>query len=286
MISILALPAQTQEGESLKIPFELKNGMIIVQASVNGDTGAFVLDTGSPNVVLNTRNVTGLRLAEANPQTQFDRSLAVKVNHFSWAGVERENMEAVAMDISHLESVSKQKILGVIGFDVLQNYEVLFNFERCHLILLPPRDNWMHRLNEPLHRLEFRLHGQLPVVKARVGGQRLRLGLDSGGTNLLGEEALAKLPEASVGPMEQQRMLGFGHRSQYLNAAELAPIEIDGQRFEATRFVFEDLPYLKEKRIDGLLGLPFLGQFRFSINYSKEEIYFWKYDAPMGEKKI
>lgn len=259
--------------------------MVIVQASVNGDTGAFVLDTGSPNVVINSRNVSGLRLAEANPQTQSGRHLAVKVNHFSWAGVEHQNMEAVAMDISHLESVSKQKILGVIGFDVLKQFELLFNFERNHLVLLPPRNNWMHRLNKPLHRLKFRLHGQLPVVKARVGRQRLRLGLDSGGTNLMGEDVLSELKEESIGPMEQHKMLGFGHSSEYLKAAELHPLELDGQEFEATRFVFKDLPYLDEKRIDGLLGLPFLGQFRFSINYSKGEIYFWKYDAEMGEKR-
>ena len=51
-----AVPAGAQSGNLQKIPFELVNGLVLVNASINGDTGSFILDTGSPMVVVNPRN--------------------------------------------------------------------------------------------------------------------------------------------------------------------------------------------------------------------------------------
>lgn len=285
-IGSLTYWAQAQTNTSFDIPFEVVNGMIMVEASVNGDTGTFVLDTGSPTIVVNSRNVNDLRLAEANPQTHMDKRLAVKVNHFRWADIERQDLQAVAMDISHLESASSKKILGVIGFDVLRQYELLFDFEHQHLMMLPAKDNWVHRVNEPLHSLRFKMHGQLPVVKAEVAGVKLKLGMDTGGTNLLAEGLLDELEAAQIGQVGKEKMVGFGHRTHYLPAAKLAGVELDGTPFDETRFVFDDLDYLEEQRIDGLLGLPFLAQFRFSINYRENRIYFWRYDAALWGRRI
>ena len=36
-------------------PFELVNSMVVVRASINGTVGNFILDTGSPGLVINSK---------------------------------------------------------------------------------------------------------------------------------------------------------------------------------------------------------------------------------------
>jgi len=282
----LSFTTLAQRTVSFDVPFELVNGMILVEASVNGDSGMFVLDTGFPTVVVNTQNSGPLRLAENQPATYESKKLAVTVSHFRWADIERENMDAVAMDISHLESTSEKKILGVIGFEVLRQYELLFDFEHKRLLMLPSENNWLHRAYEPLHRVRFKMHGQLPIVKAEIAGKKVKLGLDSGGTNLLSGELFGAFSPKELGKLEREKMVGFGFSTKHLKAARLPALSIDGTSFGQTRFVFDDLPYLKQHRIDGLLGLPFLAQFRFSINYEEKRVYFWPHDASIWGHRI
>lgn len=282
----LEFSATAQKTVSFDVPFELVNGMILVEASVNGDSGTFVLDTGFPTVVVNTQNAGPLRLAENQPATHERKKLAVTVSHFRWADIERKNMSAVAMDISHLESTSEKKILGVIGFEVLRQYELLFDFDHKRIMMLPSKDNWLHRAYEPVHRLRFKMHGQLPVVKAEIAGEKVRLGLDSGGTNLLSDEMFGAFSPEELGKIEREKMVGFGFSTKRLKAARLPTLSIGGTPFGETRFVFDDLAYLKQHRIDGLLGLPFLAQYRFSINYKEKRVYFWPNNASIWGHRI
>ena len=111
LVSVKAVP---QDGDFQKIPFELANGLILVEASVNGDTGSFILDTGSPMVVVNPKNISDLQISRTQSETAF-RGQPVLVKHFAWAGIEREGLEALAMDmfISIKHSVPDTDVISI-----------------------------------------------------------------------------------------------------------------------------------------------------------------------------
>ncbi|MCB9266118.1 MAG: retropepsin-like domain-containing protein [Lewinellaceae bacterium] len=288
MLSLLgrAVPAGAQSSNLVKIPFELVNGLVLVSASINGDTGSFILDTGSPMVVVNPRNVEGLQPVNTQQSYAF-RGRPVKVNHFSWAGIEREGMDALAMDISHLENASHRKILGVIGYEVLNKYEVMFDCRNQVLLLYEPRNSWIHERETPLFSFRFQMRDELPVIKARIGGKKVHLGLDTGGTaNLLSEKLMGQLPASSLRNAKEETIFGLANIPEKKNSALVDGLEVEGKLLHASRFLFTDLSHLDDVHIEGLLAMPFLSQFRFSINYRKNRVYIWSHGEEINFRTI
>ena len=283
LVSVKAVP---QDGDFQKIPFELANGLILVEASVNGDTGSFILDTGSPMVVVNPKNISDLQISRTQSETAF-RGQPVLVKHFAWAGIEREGLEALAMDMSHLEKASQRKILGVIGYEVLRKYELMFDCRNQVLLLYEPKNSWVHLQQAPLFSARFTLQDELPVITARIGKKKVRFGLDTGGTsNLMSQELLQELPATAHGALEKEQVAGFGNLPEYKDAASIYGIQIADKTFRNSRFIFTDLSHLKRLKVDSLLGMPFLCQYRFSINYRKGEIYFWPHGEEINYRRI
>ncbi len=271
-----------QDDTFQKIPFEQANGLILVQASVNGDTGSFILETGLPMVLVNPRNVSGLQLSQAPGEAGL-RGQPVLVKHFAWAGIEREGLEALAMDMSQLEKASQRKILGVIGYEVLSKYELMFDSRNQVLLIYESKNSWVHLQRPPSFSLPFKLQGKMLAVSTRIGGKKVRLGIDAGGAcNLMSEEMLGVLPAASHSLPVMEKAPGFG---AYKKAADIYDIQAGGKGFPASRFIFTDLSELEHLKLDGLLGMPFLSKYRFSVNYRKGEIYFWPHGAEINYRR-
>lgn len=276
-----------QNNSFKKIPFRLVNNMIIVEASMNGTTGNFILDTGFPQSVVNPHKVEGLvRLQTTHSKSVFS-GIPVSVEQFKWAGMEHQDLKAVAMNISHLESTANQEIMGIIGSEILQHSEVMFDFRNQVVLLYDRKNNWLHKQQQPQFSLPFDLEQGLPVLKAEIGGTTYHLGLDIGGRyNLLRRHLLPQLPKQVVGRISQQRLLDFANMPDYFDKAPLSGIEIDNHSFDPTTFVFAKLKQGIPADIDGILGLEFLARYRFAINYHKKTIYFWQHGSEINHRQI
>lgn len=268
LLSVAALKAQKTDFQ--KIPFELVNGLVVVQASVNGEPGNFILNTGLPELVLNAAKVSGL---EWNIQAR--KGIPVHVSHFSWAGIERQEMDVIAMDMTHLETASERPIWGIIGYEMLHYYEVMFDVRNQVILLYSPKNTWIHDIEKPLFSLDFKLYGQMPIVRLEVEGQELIFGLDTGKSfSILKEQSMSKLPASSYNDLSQNsedahtKRIGF----HQLNSGDLV--------FEQVRFSVEAINTPDLGKIDGLLGMSFLMRYRFAINYKTKKVYFW----PLGDE--
>ncbi len=286
-LALLITTAFSQEGILKKIPFQLVNNMMIVEASINGDTGSFIVDTGFPQSVINPKLVDHFKRVPGPLTASPLRGIAVKVDQFSWAGIKRQDMRAVAMNMSHLESGADLEIMGIIGAELLQGAEVMFDFRNQALLMYDDRKSWIHQQESPLFSLPFDIQEGLPVVRAEIGGQKLKFGLDIGSRfNLLRKPLLEVLRPQVTGPVRKQRLLGFANLPEYFDQAKLSAVEVDGQSFEQVAFVFAQLKRGISEDIDGTLGLDFLARYRFSINYQKKEIYFWHHGQEITHRRI
>lgn len=270
-----------------KIPFRLINNMVIVEAQINGETGSFILDTGFPQSVVNPAQVEGLkRVPEHNTSSIFN-GIPVSVEQFEWAGVERQNMHAVAMNISHLESTANQKIMGIIGAEILRKSEVMLDFRNQVVLLYDRKSNWVHEQHKPHFSLPFELEQGLPVMQIEIAGATYHFGLDIGGRyNLMREHLLTQLPAEAVGEISQQQLLDFANMPDYFDKAPVRGITIGDRPFEPMTFVFTRLKKSVAPGIDGILGLDFLARYRFAINYHKETIYFWPHGSEVNHRQI
>lgn len=261
--------------------------MVIVEARMNGTTGNFILDTGFPLSVVNPHQVEGLvRVPAPQAQSAFS-GVPVSVDQFEWAGMERQDMKAVAMNISHLESTANQEIMGIIGAEVLQQVEVMFDFRNQVVLLYDRKSSWLHEQHRPQFSLPFELEQGLPVLRTKMGGRTYRLGLDIGGRyNLMREHLLETLPREIVGRISRQQLLDFANMPDYFDKAPVSDLTISGRSFDPTTFVFTELKKAISADVDGILGLDFLARYRFAINYHKKTIYFWPHGSEINHRQI
>lgn len=280
MVSDVApsLEAGPASAELSVAPFELVNGMILVQASVNGLEGNFILDTGSPCIVLNsddTGNESDVMASGVGGTLDIGE---IKLQHFSWGIIQRKNLNGYTLDISQLETACRRDLMGIIGFDVIRQYELFFDYQN-HVIRIYDADNArQYRPQDPVQELSFQLNGHIPVVTARVGNRKAYLGLDSGAeANLLDESYYKRLSSQFTQGVETEAVVGLDQKTHFVRAAH---VDSSLKQFEVQdmRFLFMDLSGIAhqfEMKLDGLLGFPFFQQHRMSINYKKKKIYLW-----------
>ncbi len=267
-------------GEAVSIaPFDLINGMVIVKASVEGVIGNFILDTGSPGIVINSKNHHSTIDFTA---TGVGGELAIGeifIDHFKWGIIEKENLIGFTLDISHLEEAAGCKLAGLIGYEVLQKHEVLFDYPNEVVKIYDGKNAAEFR--SPLHVIEaaFEMNGHVPVIPIKVGNKKACLGLDSGAeVNLIDHSFFKPLNKSFLTKKSKEKVVGLDQEEQEVIGAILNSSEIKGHTLPAMKFLFMNLNGLSvqfEKRFDGLLGFPFFQQHAVAINYEENKIYIW-----------
>ncbi|MEZ4991622.1 MAG: pepsin/retropepsin-like aspartic protease family protein [Saprospiraceae bacterium] len=269
------LPVSIERG----IPFELVRGMIVTQARIDDQDGQFILDTGAPLMVINDKPSTPSRVAAS-----FRDEIAVgetTIKAFDWAGTEEKSLNALVLDISHLESAFERPLKGMIGFNAIKDYEVFFDYEDQSLLRCHPRKNVLHQNARPLHTIRFQLYDHLPVIVIKVGDKTLRFGLDTGACdNLLDESVLSGLDPALFTYLEDEAVQGLDQKVNRVRAITVNQMVVeDLPVLSDLKFLSTDLPQLRDasgNELDGLLGYSFLSRMKFSINYPKRKIYVWE----------
>lgn len=255
--------------------FELVRGIIIVQAKLNGTNANFILDTGSPGMVLNTIDSNLGKWHERNP-TEHLYYQGKTISHFQWAGIERVNLRTSEANMDMLEKLTNKPIGGLIGYDFLEGFELVLDFEQQLASLVSVSNNQDKFNNERLTKIPFEMAGHLPVVTAQIGGSQLRFGLDTGAnTNLLDAKKLAEIDPSLITQFDESEMFGLIAFGQQAFAANIVETDLHGLVFGSMKYLFTDISHLKElsdNRVDGLLGFPFFQSGKFSINYATKEL--------------
>ncbi len=267
-------------GKAVSIaPFDLINGMILVKASVNGTIGNFILDTGSPGIVINS---SAPEVSAEYTAAGVGGALAVgeiTINHFKWGIIEKEELRGFTIDISHLEKNTGRKLAGLIGYEILQHYEVFFDYPNEIVKIYDAEHGSEFRGAAPATVVPFQINGHLPVIEVQVGNKTAFLGLDSGAeVNLLHESFYKQLDKSYLGKKSKEKVVGLDQGELDVVAAELNTSAIKGHQLPAMRFLFLDLNGLSgrfESKLDGLLGFSFFQQHAVSINYKEQKVYIW-----------
>lgn len=283
-VALLNMPVRALEEEILTIdklvslPFRLDRGMIYLEAEIEGHTGDFILDTGAPGLVIN--EIPQKSSDEYLAQSCSDQVMVgVKsVKTFLWAKRTIHDLEAITLDLSHLENAHKGEVTGMIGYELLKNHILFLDYQRSQLLLL---QNKMHvAAAAPTARIPFQLYDHLPVIEVDLGKEKLRLGIDTGAaTNLLDRKRSTQLTEFL---MEQptEELQGLDQSIQKVGAAFLEGFAVGEFKF-SEKFLLLDLSHLEvdaEQPLDGLLGYQFLANYKVAIDYPNQEILLWPLD--------
>jgi hypothetical protein len=139
-------PQELTTPASVVAPARLLNGLLLVEAEVDGRRGNFLLDTGAPALVLNKREfaapATETTLAAAG-STGVNGKMASMSYHlaqgFNWQGISFQQKEVPTLDLTSLErKLGGLTLLGLIGYNVLSQYALTLDYRGGQVRLRKP----------------------------------------------------------------------------------------------------------------------------------------------------
>ncbi len=266
------------KGDLTYVPFELVDGKILVNARIEGARKTFMLDTGAPCLVLNKEIIKEETTVAKGVTGELEISEEI-VQNFEWAGIETNETEALILDMSHIERAAKQDVAGLIGYDILKNAELLFDYKRRLIILTKNHKSSLHKDQKPKAVIDFEMSNHLAVIKLNIGKKVLHLGLDSGAeANVLDKKILRKIDKSLIINSKKEKIIGLDKNEKNVDAVWISETNIKKNTYSDMKYLFTDLSAINdasEISIDGLLGAPFFQSAVFSINYEKRKLYIW-----------
>lgn len=264
--------------------FRLAANLILVEASAGARSGYFVVDSGSSHTILNSVHFTAEhQLVQLRTYTG-DRALGGTLHTTLKLGPWTEKMVFAALgDLSALEKRLQLPLLGLIGMNVLRNYELHLDYRSTTIEFYR-----LGKKGEPLRKcpaglpartLGFRYARYLPLIEAELAGQTFTWGLDTGaGVNLFDVSTAQRIGLQTTDQRSAITTIGQpcekGKAGLFRAALQLGELQTTPMNT-----LCKDLRELNRQlpgpRIDGILGFAFLSQQRTAINFRKRELYLW-----------
>ena len=279
----------------IRIPFTLTGTVITVRARVDSIEGNFFFDTGASGLLLNSRyfgNTARMASGEGTGVTGKVRVLgSTQLDTFRLDNLLATNVPAELIDFTHIENAKKTDLVGLIGYAVFKDYEVLFDFEASLLVLIRTDPNGQQL--EPLPRWEYKplgsstleTAGHIAVIWLQFGSKKeKKFGLDSGAEqNLLSNAAGSRFLKENFEIRKRVKLRGTGSQSIEVLSGLLKNATLDTFHFKPMATLLTNLSEINaayETDLDGVLGYEFLSQRPVSINHRKRRITFYVKERP------
>lgn len=278
----------SEDADFLEIPIRLSGNLILLEARVNGKKGQFIFDSGAPDLIINDKYFQDSRIIQQSKAQGVGGRIAEvnfrAINHFAWKGSESKKFSVQCIDLSHLEKVRREKIMGLIGFQLFKKYEILLDYFSSRLILYK-LNKFGQRLyqktssEQVLASYPLKMIGHLATLEARIAQHKLRFGIDTGAeTNILDIGSRPRvlqhfriLKRAVLQGNDQRKVEVLKGKIQNFKIGQTAYPQLDG--------ILTSMKNLNRgygTDLDGVLGFHFLSRYPSSINFIKKEFTIWR----------
>lgn len=288
-IHTVAFPLAFQSGPaSIRIPFRRVGRLIAVQAIIEGQKGIFFVDTGASKLVLNNQYFEGVYRVQGivggGTTGQFSDVSRRIVDTLQWDNFIFTNYPADVIDLKHLEDTKNIQVFGLIGYDVLKDFEIFFDFESSQLVLTRldkagEKKDSLSVPEMPVDSVDFDLRRYVIILNGEVNGVPVKFGLDSGAELNLLHHKIDREVLDHFEVIKRVKLLGTGQEKIETIAGRLfryscGNIKCGGMRTLLTNMNTINKTY--QTRLDGIIGYEFLSDKRVAINYKKKKLYFYK----------
>jgi len=271
--------------EVIIIPIQIQNKIPTARAIVNGESRTFIIDNGSPRLILNSEyfeseNVKSISSAQG-VNTSISNMDIVQLEEFDFYGIKIKDSKALTMDIAHLEQQLETEIYGLIGYEVYKDYDMLFDYENNTLTLIQPNATKKyletHYKKSKIEENSIEMFGHIPVVKVKVGKVEFNFGLDCGASSNLLDEKYYVSFKKYISKNEKTDVSGAGETKNNVDAGNLKEMTIGKKKFKSTRTVFNDMSHLNTAynvQLDGLVGYEILSKQKILLSFQNKKLLF------------
>ena len=270
-----------------RLPFQLLGNTIVIRASVDNRKGLFIVDTGSPKVILNEKYFKNKRqiVTEyySDDLTGRRKSLSKTIIRFQAGHLERPHQDAFLMDLSRIEKSKEIEILGIIGVDFLQRFEIVLDYVRKEITLFTLNGKGERKTKNIIHGspakiVELRKSRHFLYLQASINNKKLKLGLDCGVEMSVFEKEAIRVFEAHFIPSHTVWIVSLHGQKSIANVGSVRQIHLANTVLEISEVIVSNLTAINQHLIthlDGLLGFGFLSRNKISINYKKRVLSVW-----------
>jgi hypothetical protein len=288
-----ARPGVPEENRAVKsplhslIPFQLIGRLIAVEGKVNSVEGLLIVDSGAPCCILNSDIFGGLEgraIASDDVSGAIAGAKRIKVDSLQFGDVEIREFSGRSQPLTHLARDEDVKLLGLIGYRELSEFEVLLDYRQKTMWLLKT-DADGNRLAKvtippPGETIPFEMAEHLPILTCELGGETLRMGLDTGAEANLLDIGLREKFSGLLVSADNTTLGGAGGTPVEVDYGMLPELKVGNVTLRNTTTVFSDISHLNKGpgilELDGIIGCELLARARLAgINFRKKELYLW-----------
>lgn len=280
------------EFKTLVIPIKRIQNLIFIEARIDTLIGNFILDTGSPILVLNKtyfRKGWDANQVAANATGQsVTPVMRTRVDDFAIRELFFENLPADINDLGHIENHRGIKILGLLGVSLFTSFEMVIDVHKSVMYLhklddkgaVPEKERIVK--SEPTLNVPFKLTRNTISLDVQIAGKRLVFCVDTGAeANALSNRLPGKILEA-FHVSKRMILVGTGGAQTEVLMGTVDDIIIGNRSFKNMHAAITRLDDLGEaygRPIDGILGSNFLVKGIISINFVTKELRMYPFEV-------
>jgi len=275
----------TTESALSKIKFESVNGLIVIEAAIDGSVGDYIFDTGTSQIVINQEVKKGnLDLWTAHGEfkskelllSHFQKgnldlwtahgefkSKELVLRQFQCGNIKRQSISALAMNLSFVEGILKRPVAGIIGNELLKDFRVLIDYDNNELCLLPISKSRtdFNPSDFNIASIPFQEVNDHITVELEVGGKVNKYIFDTG---------------AGISVMKTDTRANDSNETPPLRHADVSINQISVDNVPFIEKSLDTWPISSDSAVNGILSVHALNTSKVLIDYSTSKIHmFW-----------
>lgn len=276
-------PVISNNADSVVIPLKQVGRLFLIDAKVEGQTGNLVFDTGANGLVLNStyfRDHVRTGKVASNGITGAVGSVEqIAVDKLEFSDLTYQKLQADVTNLGHIENRRGVKILGLVGFSMMKNMEIVLDAARSELRLYK-LDKTGKRTSpgspeiKVHHTQKIEGNSNILFLKGRIAGKTLNFCFDTGAeTNAISSDANKNIL-STLTITRRMSLKGSGTVKSEVLFGRMNEFLIGEKQIPNMETIVTNLDALSEAygtHIDGMLGYSFLEQGIISINFVKKQ---------------
>ncbi|HNW57935.1 MAG TPA: pepsin/retropepsin-like aspartic protease family protein, partial [Bacteroidales bacterium] len=273
----------TGSGNSITIPLRRAGNIFLIEAEVDGERGYLVLDTGASGVVLNRTYFRDHVVMDSQTAGGVTGSVAevekIGVDQIIISGLKFKGLIADLANLGHIENRRGVKILGLIGFALIRNFEIVLDAGQSDLQLFKiDKKGERIDLSAPSfvsdYKCPFDEKNNILFLNTSLKGKRMNFCFDTGAeTNVIDRDAPRSVL-ASVSITRRSTLNGAAETTTDVLFGTMNDFQFGEKTLDNLETIITNLNPLSESygvRIDGMLGYSFFSRGVICINFVKKE---------------
>ncbi len=260
------------------VPFEFREGLMIVQIKINKSNYDFMIDTGASNII-SQELANELNLKPTNSEYMYDvHGIRKKLGYVTLADIQIgeanfTNTLTAIIDINEVEALQCLNIDGIIGANLMRHAVWDFDFEHQEITIVDTEDKLEIPANHKKVKFFIGYQGT-PSIITKVNNKRvLNNQIDTGsngGITLSLDEFVRLNKKDSIYKYDKGYSLGrigiygAGQKEVFYKAV-IDKLSIGDLHLNNTPLFFRGSHYK-------LIGLDFLKKYRMILNWSDQKM--------------